>query len=139
MPRLEEGNPKIDDGQAPPSNCIRVQGTAIDIGPLDQEVRKRARSSQFPQLGPQSSFDEGRVKVENSLSLHDRVRAHLVVAGCKVHELDGRAELVEEIGDPAALLVAVDQDANRLGIAHGPASLIDWRSRFLVFPRSGKI
>lgn len=135
----EEWDSEVDHGQTGSSDRIGVQRTTIDVAALDEQIWKGTRRSQLSYLRPKSALDDRGVEVEDSFALDNRVRTHHVVAGWEACDLDRGAELRQEIGYAAALLLPVGDDADaRPRLVHDPTSLIDRQIPFLVFPRSGK-
>jgi hypothetical protein len=87
---------------------IVVRGT-----PFNEEVRERARGAELRELRPEMPAPHRAVQVEHRLPLDDRVGADGVVPGRERQHLDLHAEPFEQPGDPAALLLHVDQDPHR--------------------------
>ena len=88
----------VDHGQAGAADGVVVEWAAVDVGPLDQQVRKRAGRAQLPELRPETALEHCGVKVEHALALDERVRADRVIAGGKRRDLDLGAELGERVG-----------------------------------------
>lgn len=48
----EERDPLIDDGKADAADCVVVERSAIEVGALDEQVRKGAGCAKLPELWP---------------------------------------------------------------------------------------
>lgn len=66
---------KIDHGEAHASNRVRVDGSAVEVRSLHEQVGEWARAPQLPDLAPQVAFRDRAVEVEDALALSRRESA----------------------------------------------------------------
>jgi hypothetical protein len=76
----QHGNPEVDRGEAGSAGRVAVERTAIEIGPLDEQIWKGASAPKCVKLRPKATVSECDVEVENPLALDDSICANQVVA-----------------------------------------------------------
>jgi hypothetical protein len=97
-----------------------VQGPAIEIAALDQEVGRDALGPQLPELRPEAPLDDRAVQIQHGLALDQRAETHAVVARRQRSDLHLRPQRFERPGNPAVALVDINDDSDgRLREPHG--------------------
>jgi hypothetical protein len=113
MVRLQQGDTEVDYGKANAANRVRRKWTSVEVRPLDEQIGERTRRTKLPQLWPEPPLRHGSVQIEDALPFYNRVFADGIVASGERGNLDLRAKLLEEGGNPARALVNVDNDPRR--------------------------
>jgi hypothetical protein len=113
--RAHHGDSHPCDAEQDPSNRPPREWSIVDVGTLDEKVRGVQRSSQVPELRPQTTLEYGQMQIDHRLPLHDG-RAKEIVANRQPGGGDGQTELLESAWDTAGLLVDIRRDREQLHV-----------------------
>jgi hypothetical protein len=111
----KECDAEINDCKTNSSNRVGVDGSAIEVGSLNEQVRISAPATQLPDLAPQMSLCDGAVEVEDTFALDDGVGADEVIPCGQRGSFDQRPEFLEKRRDTAAFLMNIDDDSRLSG------------------------
>ena len=118
--RPQDDNSEIGQSKQCAADGRRGQWPVVGINAFDEHVREACRPAQPPNLAPECTADDRRVKAADGLPLHDRARCEDVIACGEVLEYDAHVQFGEKLRHSAWTLVHVGNDPNHpQRITHG--------------------